>query len=93
MATKKVTKKSNVKVAPKKPGVKKSSAKAPAQMRSFRVAKDPVPFLNFKITLQTIYWTILVLFIIVVQLWIIKTQLDIVTLTETSRIETEMFNY
>ena len=60
----------------------KASAKKTAQIQSFRVAKDDQPFVTFKITRQTVYWIILLGVIAISQLWIIKLQLDISTLTE-----------
>ena len=52
------------------------------QMQSFHLHEDVKPFTTFRITRQTVYWTILLLFIAVTQLLILKTQLDIANLTE-----------
>lgn len=43
---------------------------------SFKVNRD-IKFMNIRITKQTIYWSILLLFILVMQLWILNTQLDV----------------
>ena len=76
------TKKVNTRVStkPKKSSAKK--AKSKNEMRSFHVAKDDVAFKTFRITRQTIYWVILVAFIIFAQLWILKLQMDIATVTD-----------
>lgn len=68
--------------------VKKSSTKrkeASNEMRSFRVAKDNLPFTTFQITRQTIYWVILVAFIIFAQLWIINLQVEVASLLDTQQ--------
>ncbi|MBC7564676.1 hypothetical protein H7100_00375 [Candidatus Saccharibacteria bacterium] len=74
---KKPTKKPLKKVASKK----RSTTKKPAEMQSFRVYKDTQPFTRIGFSRQTIYWSILLAFIIVTQLWILKIQLDIANLT------------
>lgn len=92
------TKKAAVKkpAARKAPVVKKAVAKAPvtkktaarksansaASMQSFRVYREPAPFTTFKITRQTVYWILLVSFIIFVQLWIIKLQIEVANLVD-----------
>ena len=64
-----------------KPVAKKTTArKAPKkaeQMQSFRVYRSDDSFTNFRITRQTVYWVILIAFIIFAQLWILKLQFDI----------------
>lgn len=91
VAKKTVAKKS----APKKVSTKKPAAKAVAKvvakkrtiakkknvMRSFRVYKDNAPFIRVGVTRQTLYWSILLAFIVVIQLWILKIQMDIAELT------------
>lgn len=97
-AKKTVTKKAPVKkAASSKTAVKKVvAAKAPARkttkkaakatpVRSFRVVENPVPFKTFKITKQTIYWIILVAFIVFAQLWILKLQIEVATLLEAQQ--------
>lgn len=56
-------------------------------MRSFKVTRDQPPFTTFKITRQTVYWVILVAFIVFVQLWILKLQMEVATLIETQQAE------
>ena len=67
-------------VTKKKVTAKKQSVKA---LQSFKVSQPQQPFFEFKISRQTIYWTILVAFIIVMQLWILKVQLDVMQVTDT----------
>ena len=70
-----------VKTPAAKPVAKKTTArKAPKkaeQMQSFRVYRSDDSFTNFRITRQTVYWVILIAFIIFAQLWILKLQFDI----------------
>ncbi len=67
------TKKAPVKKAS---ATKKTSVKKAPKMRSFHISADTPPFTTFKITRQTVYWVILVSFIIFMQLWILKLQLE-----------------
>lgn len=83
-----VTKKAPAKKAPAKKTTSKTTRKAttakkPVAMRSFRVAPDVKPFVTVGLTRQTVYWTILLLFVIAMQLWIVKIQMDIITLTNS----------
>ena len=50
--------------------------------QSFKIVKDVRPFLSFKATRQTAFWVILLAVIVILQLWIVKLQLDISVLTE-----------
>lgn len=53
-------------------------------MRSFKLYRDkPEDFMTFRVTRQTLYWSILLIFIIVMQMWILQTQLEIAALTES----------
>jgi len=60
---------------------KSTSRKKPAPMRSFHIHKDPLPFRSLKITRQTAYWSVLLLFIMITQLWILRIQIDLANLT------------
>ena len=85
-ATKKtVTAKSVAKKAPAKrataSSARRKATKAPA-MRSFRLARDQQAFTEFSITRQTVYWVILVAFIVFAQLWILKLQVEVATLID-----------
>jgi hypothetical protein len=55
---------------------KKTVSNTPQKMRSFRVSPNNPTFKTFKITRQTLYWVIIVSFIIFMQLWIVSMQLE-----------------
>jgi len=80
VAQKAVAKKPVAKKAVKKVVRKSASSKKAAPMQSFRVYKNPPAFTSFKVTRQTLYWLILLTFIVITQLWILKIQMDIATL-------------
>lgn len=98
-AKKPAAKKTTAKKAPAKTAtvVKKSTttrkastarpaAKKTAAVRSFRIDRNPQPmFTSFSITRQTVYWIILVAFIIFVQLWILKLQVEVVSLLDAQQ--------
>ncbi len=66
--TKKVTKVAKVKrVVHRKP---RTVAK------SFQVTKERSPFVTFRITNQTIYWSVLAVYILVLSIWVLKIQMD-----------------
>ena len=76
-----VLKKQSKSSAPRK---KKSSSRAKAKsapMKSFRVAKETVPFTTVKFTRQTFYWIVLTVIIVLSQLWILQLQMNIADLT------------
>jgi hypothetical protein len=62
----------------KKPTVKKSAPKKAkkAQLESFQVGNEPKPFNTFKITDQTVYWSILLILILILALWILQIQIN-----------------
>lgn len=64
---------------------KRATAKKSPEMRSFRVASDQQAFTEFKITRQTVYWIILIAFIIFAQLWILKLQIEVATLIDAQQ--------
>jgi hypothetical protein len=73
-------KKATKKVSAKKSTAKKVSAprKAkPGNLKSFVVYKEPTPFFTFKITDQTVYWTILLLMILGLGYWVLQIQINI----------------
>ena len=77
------TKRTVAKKAPaKKRTVRKSTKARTQKMESFKLYKETLAeFKSFRVTRQTIYWTILLSFIMVTQLWILKIQLDIAEIT------------
>lgn len=77
MVTKKPATKTTVKRAPAKTvsktsvkRVSRSAARAQAA-KSFRVAEPEQPFMTFRVTRQTIYWTILAIAVLLLGLWVI----------------------
>lgn len=66
-ATKKATKR---KIAPKK-------VKKVAPLKSFKLAKETTPFVTFRVTDQTVYWSILLILILLLALWILRIQINI----------------
>ena len=78
------------KAAVKKSSAKRSSAKT-AQMRSFHISRDDRAFTSLQITRQTVYWLILAIFIIVVQLWVLKLQIEVATLVDSQ--QTQLQDY
>lgn len=61
---------------------RKASKKSPAAMQSFRVYRNDESFTTFRVTRQTVYWVVLVAFIVFAQLWILKLQVEISTLLQ-----------
>jgi len=63
----------------KKPAAKKAPKVAkPAPMESFKVSRDEPPFFTLRITKQTVYWSILLIIILVAQLMVLNAQLDVI---------------
>jgi len=84
MATvkKKVTTKKKVtpkrKVSAKRPPSRKTSLLgASPRYHTFKLEKD-IRFFNLRVTRQTIYWSVLLIFILIMQLWILTTQIDVI---------------
>jgi len=82
MATKKTTttkKTTSRKAAPRKAPVtkKKISRKKPAQMKTFKLASEQQKFLSFNPTIQTFYWVVLGVIVIMFTAWIMKLQSDV----------------
>lgn len=78
-----VAKKSVKKTIKKAPTHKRTTAKKTSEMKSFRLYKDTEEFTTFRVTRQTVYWSILLLVVIITQLWILKIQMEIAELTNT----------
>ena len=97
MATKKIKKtKPTAKPAAKKTAVKavkaikavkvsKPKKSAKVKHESFKVSRETSAFKTFKITEQTIMWSILLVYVLLLSLWILKLQMD--TLLIIDRIE------
>jgi hypothetical protein len=82
MVTKKTAKKPpKIVKKVKKVTSKHSTSKKPAPMKSFHMYKEEKPFTRLQLSRQTLYWVILLVFIVITQLWILKIQMDIANLT------------
>lgn len=62
--------------AKKKRTVKRSAPKKAAVAKSFKIGKDSSDFMSFRITDQTIYWSILFIYILALSLWVLNIQID-----------------
>lgn len=71
-------------MATRKSTPKKRTSKH-VEMQSFHLVKDELPFTTFRITRQTLYWVILVSFIIFAQLWIISLQVEVASLLDAQQ--------
>lgn len=81
MATKKPTKKAATKHKTTRKTSKKSTVPSFKNMKSFKLSHDVVPFTTFRFTAQTVYWLLLSLVILILALWILNLQLQVVQLT------------
>lgn len=72
------------KTTSKATSAKKSSAKN-VQMRSFHISPEERAFMDVQVTRQTLYWIILVAFIIFVQLWILQLHIEVTTLLDAQQ--------
>lgn len=66
---------------------RKTSAKASEGYQSLKLARNDAAFTSFSVTKQTVYWVILVAFIVLAQLWILKLQIEVATLLDSQQIE------
>ena len=56
---------------------KKSASKKTPKVQSFKTCKELTPFMSFKVTKQTAYWSFLFFLIFVLVIWVLSIQLDI----------------
>lgn len=75
------------KVTPRKTTTKttRKSPKKTQTYETFKLSTDVPPIMSFKITKQTIYWVIIMAFIIFFQLWIIKLQVEVAQIIDTQQ--------
>lgn len=66
-------------VVAKKP-IKKAKKIA---LKNFKVGKEPLPFMTFKITEQTLYWFVMLSLIFCLALWILNIQLKTTAIIDT----------
>jgi len=59
-----------------KPSIKKVPVKKAEEMQSFKLCKNPKPFITFKITKQALYWLILLTLIVMLALWVLNIQIN-----------------
>lgn len=52
------------------------------EMQSFKLSRHDLPFMTLSITKQTLYWSVLMLIILVLELWILAVQLHVIDVTE-----------
>ncbi len=87
MTTKKkpTTKKtvSKVKPALKKLLTRKPRSKKAGSMKSFRVNREAQPFMIIRVTRQTVLWSILMVYIMIMQLWVLSIQLETIRITDS----------
>lgn len=69
----------------KKKTTKKSASKSkkPAHFKSFKVVRENAPFMSFKITEQTVYWSILLVLILILALWILNIQINLSSILDS----------
>lgn len=73
----KVVKKATPKKVAKRPAAVKVARKAKTSaVKSFAITSEKKPFVSFKVTDQTIYWSVLLAYILLLSLWILKIQID-----------------
>ena len=66
-----------LKVSLKKTSVKRAAHhKTRAVEQSFQISKERSPFVSFKVTNQTIYWSALAISILILSIWVLNIQLD-----------------
>ena len=65
-------------MAKSKKAAKKSTVKPKrvVKVEDFKVAKEPAPFMTFKLTQQTFYWLMLLLLIFALAIWVLDIQLQ-----------------
>lgn len=69
------------KTTPKK--VTAVKAKKAAKVQSFKLSNETGPFVSFRVTEQTVYWSILLIYIMLLVLWISNIQLETMRIIET----------
>lgn len=62
------------KVAPKRTASKKTKK---VVVESFKLSPESYPFISFRITDQTVYWSILLIMILVLALWVLRLHVSI----------------
>ena len=63
-------------VAKKKKSVSKATANKQPKYRSFRLTKEKSNFVTFRVTKQTLYWIILLVYIFFLDVWVANAQMS-----------------
>lgn len=80
----KSTKPATVKAVKSAPVAKKSAKKAKkVELKHFKISREPLPFLTFKITEQTVYWFVVVSLIFCLALWVLDIQIKTSAIIDT----------
>jgi len=58
-------------------------AKKVAKPQSFKLSNESGPFVSFRVTEQTVYWSILLIYIMLLVLWISNIQLETMRIIDT----------
>lgn len=90
-AKKAISKKVVAKKPVKKVTAKSTNAKRSREMKSFQLHNDSTPFLQFLITEQTVYWSILLVLILALGIWVLKIQMDISNILDGVQNAAKMF--
>lgn len=85
------TKTASVKKAPAKKLVSKKVSAKRSEMKSFHLSREERAFMDTQVTRQTLYWIILVAFIIFVQLWILKLHIEVATILDAQQQQLQNF--
>lgn len=72
------------KATPRKAATKRSTKKV-ENYETFKLSTDVPPIMTFKVTKQTVYWVIIMAFVIFFQLWIIKLQVEVAQILDTQQ--------
>lgn len=71
----------------KKVAVKRPVARAhKVSHKSFKLGQEKYPFVTFKVTDQTIYWSILLILILMLGVWVVNIQINISDILNTIRV-------
>lgn len=73
---------SKKKPAAKRVVAKKTTSRKPKEPKyeTFKVASSDMPFMSFRVTQQTFYWTLLLIVVLLVQVWVLSMQIDVTNL-------------
>jgi hypothetical protein len=55
---------------------KRASSKKSIKLESFQACNETAPFISLRVTEQTVYWSVLLVYVLVLSLWILNIQLQ-----------------